>query len=214
MSAHPVFAEVVRDFGKPLAAPSANRFGRISPTMADHVRKELGGRIPLIVDGGPTTHGIESTIVRVEAEKLTILRAGPITREELEAFAPVEFAGTGAKVNAPGQMKSHYAPRTPLVLRTPGMPLPNGSRLGYLAFGPAGIGHYDALESLSSTGDLREAATTLFAKLRRLDESGVELIVADCVPETGLGIAIMDRLRKAAAKTDSVRDAGHPRTAA
>jgi L-threonylcarbamoyladenylate synthase len=201
LSAHPFFREVTQAYGKPLAAPSANRFGRISPTTAEHVRKELDGRIPLIVDGGPTQHGIESTIVRVEPERLTILRAGPITREELEIFAPVSFsARQGGTVDAPGQLKSHYAPTTPLFLREAGAPIPKAARVGYLSFGSAPEGRFDVIEQLSASGDLREAATTLFAKLRRLDEAGVELIVADCVPETGLGIAIMDRLRKAAAE--------------
>lgn len=215
MSAHPVFREISRAFGKPLAAPSANRFGRISPTCADHVVKELGGRIPLVVDGGATEHGIESTIVRVEPEKLTILRAGPITREELETFAPVEVAAAGDKPDAPGQLKSHYAPCTRLVILEPGLhvryaadntgllafhkqPIPDRLKetiaKGELAPEPAHI------EDLSPTGDLREAAATLFAKLRRLDEAGLDLILAEPVPETGLGIAIMDRLRKAAAR--------------
>ena len=200
MSAHPIFQEVVRGFGKPLAAPSANRFGRISPTAADHVMAELSGRIPLIVDGGPATHGIESTIVRVEAEKLTILRTGPITREELEVFAPARIATAGPKPDAPGQLKSHYAPNTPLFIRDAGTKLPAAARIGYLAFRELPSGALAAGETLSLTGDLREAATTFFAKLRRLDESGVELIVAEPVPETGLGVAIMDRLRKGATK--------------
>jgi len=199
MSAHPVFQEVLRRFGKPLAAPSANRFGRISPTAAEHVVAELGGRIPLVVDGGPCFHGLESTIVRVEADALTILRAGPIAREELEAFAPVKLAVAGAMPDAPGQLNSHYAPRTPPILREPGKPLPASRRVGYLAFQDLPSGGVAAGETLSRGGDLREAATTLFAKLRRLDESGVELIVAEPVPEKGLGVAIMDRLRKAAA---------------
>ena len=199
MSAHPVFREICRAFGKPLAAPSANRFGRISPTCADDVVKELSGRIPLVVDGGATEHGIESTIVRVEPEKLTILRAGPITREELETFAPVEIASAGDKPDAPGQLKSHYAPRTPLTLETRN-PKPE-TRTGLLAFraAPPSPG-FAAIETLSPAGDLREAAATLFAKLRRLDEAGLDLIIAEPVPETGLGVAIMDRLRKAAAR--------------
>jgi L-threonylcarbamoyladenylate synthase len=202
MSAHPVFSEIVRAFGKPVAAPSANRFGRISPTTAAHVASELGGRIPLIVDGGPCAHGIESTIVRVEPEMLTILRAGPIGAEELEVFAPVS-SSSSPSLQAPGQMKSHYAPRTPLVIGNASVPATGtGQRVpqwGVLAFRGIPENHgFAAVEVLSATGDMREAAATLFAKMRRLDEAGVELIVAEAVPETGLGIAIMDRLRKAA----------------
>ncbi len=212
MSAHPVFREVCRAFGKPLAAPSANRFGRISPTCAADVVKELGGRIPLVVDGGPTEHGVESTIVRVEPLLLTILRAGPVTREDLETFAlsVSDSSSPLSSPQAPGQLKSHYAPRTPLILATPrtaaALALAAGKTLapstGVLAFraAPKDASPFAAIEILSPTGDLREAAATLFAKLRRLDEAGLDLIIAEPVPETGLGVAIMDRLRKAAAR--------------
>ncbi len=197
MSAHPVFREIVRAFGKPLAAPSANRFGRISPTSADDVVKELGGRIPLVVDGGRTEHGIESTIVRVEPEKLTILRTGPITPDDLATIAPVEIATAGDKPDAPGQLKSHYAPRTPLTLTETFVPSPATALLAFRT-PPPQTSAFAAVEVLSPSADLREAAATLFAKLRRLDESGAGHILAEPVPETGLGIAIMDRLRKAA----------------
>jgi L-threonylcarbamoyladenylate synthase len=221
MSAHPVFREVVRTFGRPVAAPSANRFGRISPTSADDVLKELGGRIPLIVDGGPTSHGIESTIVKVEHDRLIILRAGPITREDLEAFAPVEVGYPTTTVEAPGQLTSHYAPRTPLILEQQpfgvrGDDAPEIGELAQIAFKaersdaerkigvlawkqPSFSIDCAAMEVLSESGDLREAAATLFAKMRRLDEAGLDFIVAEPVPEVGLGVAIMDRLRKAAA---------------
>jgi L-threonylcarbamoyladenylate synthase len=116
MSAHPVFAEIVREFGSPLAAPSANRFGRISPTDAKHVVAELEGRIPLVVDAGPTKHGLESTIVAPRGNGLEILRHGPITAEELATFAEVREARMPERPEAPGQLPSHYAPRTPLVL--------------------------------------------------------------------------------------------------
>ena len=199
MSAHPVFSEIVRAFGKPVAAPSANRFGRISPTCADDVVKELGGRIPLVVDGGQTEHGLESTIVKVEPEKLTILRSGPVTLDELAVFAPVEMAvAANDKPDAPGQLKSHYAPRTPLMIVEAGEPLPTTGRRGRLQFQGAPLSGFEQVEVLSSTGDLREVAATLFARMRRLDEAGLDLIIADVVPEIGLGVAIMDRLRKAA----------------
>ena len=232
MSAHPVFRAVCAAFGSPLAAPSANRFGRISPTAAEHVRSELDGRIPLILDGGPTEHGLESTIVKVQDGRLMILRAGPVTAENLaqvwkewcdaRGYVPDEaevvrfFAGLGvnfsamlrgekaAVIEAPGQLKSHYAPRTPLRLVQPGTHFASYGgerRFGSLTFStPSDAAEFVCEEILSPTGDLCEAAATLFAKLRRLDEAGLDLILAEPVPEHGLGIAIMDRLRKAAAE--------------
>src|SRR5206468_8093133 len=116
ISAHPVFAEIVRELDEPLAAPSANRFGRVSPTTAQHVLDELEGRIPLIIDAGPTEHGIESTIVAVRGGKIGILRRGPITAEQLSVFADVASKVPMQKVVSPGQLPSHYAPKTPLCL--------------------------------------------------------------------------------------------------
>jgi L-threonylcarbamoyladenylate synthase len=203
MSAHPVFRAVIARFGKPLAAPSANRFGRISPTTAQHVCSELDGRIALIVDGGATPHGIESTIVAPAGDRLRILRAGPVTAEMLAGFGAVELGPAGNSVEAPGQFQSHYAPRTPLRLvpRAAFGVQDSTIKVGLLAFTPiAAADRFVATEVLSPTGDLREAAATLFAKMRRLDEAGLELIVAEPVPEHGLGVAIMERLRKAAAR--------------
>ena len=194
MSAHPVFQEVVQTFGKPLAAPSANRFGRISPTCAAHVMSELEGRIALILDGGPCTHGIESTIVHVLEDRLQVLRPGPITEAELRAFAPV-FQGP-AGVAAPGGLKSHYAPRTKLVIEQ--KPMPRGPRDGLLSWLHSGEG-FSQTEFLSRSNDLREAAANLYSAMRRLDEAGIDLIIAESLPESGIGAAIMERLRKAAA---------------
>lgn len=195
MSAHPLFQEVATAFGKPLAAPSANRFGRISPTSAAHVLAELNGRIPFILDGGPCAHGIESTIVHVSEEGLRILREGPITREDLRAFAPL--LDDSIAVSAPGGLKSHYAPRTPLVLEK--NPTPRSKKTGLLAFSAPREG-FAQTEILSATSDLREAAANLYGAMRRLDEAGLDLIVAEELPETGIGAAIMERLRKAAAR--------------
>ncbi|MCX6967842.1 MAG: L-threonylcarbamoyladenylate synthase [Verrucomicrobia bacterium] len=203
MSAHPVFRAVGAAFGRPLAAPSANRFGRISPTAAEHVLSELAGRIPLVVDGGATVHGVESTIVAIAGGRLEILRSGPITREELAEFGEVTAPGVVARPVAPGQLKSHYAPRTPLQLSSTPQPLPE-KRCGLLAWKNSVPG-FERTEILSAAGDLREAATHLFAALRRLDEAGLDLILAEPVPETGLGVAIMDRLRKAAHEFNSGR---------
>jgi len=196
MSAHPVFQEVIEAFGKPLAAPSANRFGRISPTSAAHVLGELGGRIPLIVDGGNTTHGIESTIVRFGADgRIEILRSGPVTREMLEGFGSVGAAGSTASLPvAPGLLKTHYAPVTPMRFLLPDEPPTAYAAL--LAWCEPRTG-YAACEVLSPAGDLREAAATLFSKMRILDANGTPLIIAEPVPDRGLGTAIMDRLRKA-----------------
>ncbi len=195
MSAHSVFRSVVESFGRPVAAPSANRFGRISPTTADDVLEELDGRIPLVLDGGPCAHGIESTIVMVRGDRLQILRRGPVTAGDLSAFGPVDE--TPAEVSVPGAMKSHYAPRTPLVIGS-GEPEARG-RSGLLAWTGTGDG-FARTEFLSRTGDLREAAANLYGAMRRLDAAGLEQIVAEPLPEQGLGAAIMERLRKAAAR--------------
>lgn len=202
MSIHPIFREVIERFAKPLAAPSANRYSHLSPTKAEHVVKELDGRIGLVLDGGPTVHGVESTIVAVEGDTLRLLRAGPIPREHLAGFATITEAVPGARPEAPGHAPHHYAPRTPLRL-VPFADNVAGSlkgETGVLAFrgGPKSF-RPKVLEVLSTSGDLREAAATLFAKLRHLDESGCDEIVAEEVPATGIGLAILDRLRRASA---------------
>lgn len=195
-SAHPVMAAVVAAAGTPLAAPSANRFGRISPVSALHVVEELGGRIPLVLDGGACRHGLESTIVRVEDGRLVLLRPGPVTREELEGFAPVERAGKTAGVSAPGMLESHYAPRTPLqILGDEGVPADAGA-CGLLSFGGGRGEGFALVEDLPA--DPRLAAPLFFAALRRLDAAGLPRIYARPVQESGLGSAIMDRLRRAA----------------
>jgi L-threonylcarbamoyladenylate synthase len=196
-SAHPVMAAVVTALGDPVAAPSANRFGRISPVTAVHVVEELGGRIPLVLDGGPCRHGLESTIVAVESGRLVLLRPGPVTREELERFAPVEVARRDGAVSAPGMLESHYAPRTPMRILPEGSARPaDAAKSGLLIFGPGDADGFAAVEKLSA--DLSEAAPQFFAALRRLDAAGVGRIYAGTVPERGLGLALMDRLRRAA----------------
>ncbi len=202
MSAHPLFRAVATRFGKPLAAPSANRFGRISPTTAAHVMAELGGRIPLILDGGATEHGVESTVIAVDRSRIKILRSGPVTKEDLAKFGEVVFEKAGAVPNAPGQLKTHYAPATPLQLVGDARDFvpAYGQRCGLLAWNlSAPAETFASIEILSPAQNAREAAARLFAALRRLDEAGLDLIVAERVPEEGLGIAIMDRLRKASA---------------
>jgi L-threonylcarbamoyladenylate synthase len=202
VSSHPVFKAVIEAFGQPLAAPSANRFGRISPTTARHVADELGGKIHMIVDGGPTTHGVESTVITVRQDSIWILRSGPITADDLRPFAEqVSVANRSSLPNAPGQLKSHYAPKTPLKLLRPDE-RPTGDpkrRVGLLAWcSDDDAKGFSNVMILSRTGDLKAAAASLFSMLRLLDNAGLDLIVAEAVPEEGLGIAIMDRLRKAA----------------
>lgn len=205
-SAHPVFRRVVEAFGGPLAAPSANRFGRISPTSGAHALAELDGRIPLVLEAGPSAHGVESTVVRVTpAGALEVLRPGPITLEELREFGPVSVLAPVASTApaSPGQLASHYAPRTPLRLVEALPPTaPPGAAL--LAWGPTSAGvalaGYRAVAWLSRTGDLREAAAQLFHALRELDASGATEILATRVPGEGLGRAINDRLERASAK--------------
>jgi L-threonylcarbamoyladenylate synthase len=205
ISAHPIFAEIIRAFGGPLAAPSANRFGRVSPTTAQHVLDELDGRIPLIVDAGPTIHGIESTIIAVRDGYIDILRRGPITAEQLRSM---DFQPRSNRqdtdttiVRAPGQLPTHYAPRTPLQLieNAKSFSPDKNQHVGLLAWNSVESEKgFLVVRSLSKQQDLREAAAKLFYYLRELDQSDLDLIVAERVPEVGLGAAIMDRLRRAA----------------
>ena len=200
ISAHPIFSEIVSAFGKPLSAPSANRFGRISPTTAKHVLDELNGHIPLIIDAGPTTHGIESTIVAVHDGKIDILRRGPITSEQLSKFGEVGIATEREKISVPGQLPSHYAPKTPLRIvdnLKSFTPMTN-ERYALLAWTPIkNDERFVAIRNLSRQQDLREAAANLFRYLRELDALDVDLIVAERVPSQGLGAAILDRLQRA-----------------
>jgi len=198
ISAHPVFAEIIRAFGAPLAAPSANRFGRVSPTTAQHVFDELSGRVPLIVDAGPTPHGIESTIVAVRNGKIDILRRGPITSDDLSAFGKVEIATASDKISTPGQLPSHYAPKTPLQIMDDLKSFRSEQRCALLAWNPIKKDErFVAIRNLSEKQDLREAAANLFRYLRELDVLDVDLIVAERVPDRGLGAAILDRLQRA-----------------
>ncbi len=198
ISAHPMFGQIVQALGRPLAAPSANRFGRISPTTARHVLDELGGHISLIIDAGPATHGIESTIVAVHEGNVDILRRGPITSEELAPFGKVAVTGSVSKISAPGQLLSHYAPRTPLQIVNDLKSFESDQRCALLAWNPTKKDErFVAIRNLSERKDLREAAANLFRYLRELDQLDVDLIVAERVPCGGLGAAILDRLSRA-----------------
>jgi L-threonylcarbamoyladenylate synthase len=200
---HPIAREILAALGRPVVAPSANRSGHVSPTTAAHVRADLAGRIALIVDGGPTPMGLESTIVACLGEP-ALLRPGALPRTEIErivTLAPSPAIEPSADADlpiAPGQLASHYAPRARL--RLDASDVNAGEAL--LAFGPrtiAGAGHATAVLNLSPRGDLIEAAANLFSHLRALDAAGARAIAVMPVPHKGLGEAINDRLARAAA---------------
>jgi L-threonylcarbamoyladenylate synthase len=198
---HPVAQALLRAFGGPLAAPSANRFGRISPTDAQAVRAELGDAVPLILDGGPCAVGLESTVLLISDRQPLLLRAGGIPLEEIEAIVgPVQHATpVDDKPQAPGQLKHHYAPRKPLRLVGAVNEIPSRADVGCLAFGFAIAGFAGVLENLSPSGNLREAAANFFRALRALDDHPrVSEIYAMALPEQGLGLAINERLERAA----------------
>jgi len=200
LSSHPIFQKIIAAFGRPLAAPSANRFGRISPTAAAHVLEELDGLIPLIIDGGPTAHGLESTIMALRNDRIELLRRGPITEEQLSEFGPVVVAAPTQHPEAPGQLPSHYAPRTRLVLTddVSAYKVDTNKRCGLLSWKASNDSRFVEVRTLSERQDLAEAAANLFRYLRELDACHLDLIVAEKVPDEGLGAAINDRLSRAA----------------
>ncbi len=200
MPAHPVARALIEAVEAPLAAPSANPFGRVSPTRAQHVEQMLGDAVDLVLDGGPASFGLESTIVALEPRP-TLLRPGAVTAEEIEAvIGPLERVAASASVRAPGQLPRHYAPATPLRVIDPRkVPQRERLRAGALTLKEPLEG-YAAVRLLSPRGDLREAAANLFKALHELDALGLERIDAAPVTESGLGLAIMDRLTRAAAR--------------
>ncbi|MEM9838822.1 MAG: L-threonylcarbamoyladenylate synthase [Pseudomonadota bacterium] len=187
--AHPLMGAVIEAVGAPLVAPSANRSGRLSPTTAEHVVEEFGGSVP-VLDGGPCEAGIESTIISLAKSQPTLLRPGAIAAEKIEAVLGHPLGKPGDGIEAPGMMTSHYAPEATLRLNAtaakPGEVL--------LGFGDTP----GATLNLSADGRIEEAAANLFGFLRQLDQLGKPIAVAP-IPETGLGVAINDRLRRAAA---------------
>jgi L-threonylcarbamoyladenylate synthase len=192
---HEVAQALLRETGRPIAAPSANRSGRVSPTEAAHVAEELGDRVALILDGGRTPVGLESTVLDLSGEAAVLLRPGGVTSEQLsELLGPIAMPAA-AKPKSPGMLASHYTPSLPLRLEAseahPGEAL--------LAFGPNAPPGFAEVEWLSRSGDLAEAAANLFAMLRRLDRPPFTGIAVMPIPERGLGRAINDRLRRAAA---------------
>ena len=197
--AHPVAQALLREVARPIAAPSANRSGRVSPTEAAHVAEDLGDDVALILDDGPTPVGLESTVVDLSGEAPALLRPGAVTFEALtELLGPIALPGS-CLPKAPGMLPSHYAPRLPVRLAAaeacPGEAL--------LAFGPDAPPGAAEVLWLSRSCDLREAAANLFAMLRRLDRPCFTGIAVMPIPEHGLGRAINDRLRRAAAPRES-----------
>ena len=195
---------LIKESKCPIAAPSANPFGYLSPTTAEHVRDQLGDQVDLILDGGPCPVGVESTIVSFLDEKPMLLRPGGVSLEEIESI--IGKVGTSPfedRPMAPGMLPKHYAPRTPIVLdwSEKSLDLYKDKNVGLLVFQePVNDLKLHPTEILSKSGDLREAAANLFAAIRRLDALNLDLIIATPIPEIGLGRAIMDRLRRAASK--------------
>jgi len=200
--AHPVAQKLLRAVGRPLAAPSANRSGQISPTTAEHVRQGLGAKVDMVIDGGPCTVGIESTIISCLGEAPVVLRPGGIAREDIATALGTAVQGLNADPlvpNAPGQLSSHYAPRAKMRLNAQA-PMPDEAWLG---FGPdpdeAAALPEDRRRNLSPSADPVEAAANLFRFMHELDASGAATIAVAPVPPRGLGEGINDRLRRAAA---------------
>jgi L-threonylcarbamoyladenylate synthase len=194
---HPIARALLAATGRPLAAPSANRSGRVSPTQAAHVEADLGETVSLILDAGPTAHGLESTVIDARTDVPILLRPGAVTTETIEAVLGVSIGvGTedAVRPSAPGQLASHYAPDARVRLEA--TEVEEGEAL--LAFGADVPATSGPVLNLSESGDLIEAAAKLFAALRALDETGFRTIAVMPVPEEGLGAAINDRLRRAA----------------
>ncbi len=196
--AHPIARALLDATDRPIAAPSANASGRISATTTQHVQEELEDKVDLILDGGPTQLGLESTVIAFDRGQAILLRPGAVSREAIEAVTGKLARPNSSKIFSPGQLASHYAPRASIRLNAhdaaPGEAL--------LAFGAAIPVGAHLIRNLSVTGDLQEAAANLFAMLRALDASGAKQIAVMPIPETGLGEAINDRLRRAAAPRD------------
>ncbi|MCP1468725.1 L-threonylcarbamoyladenylate synthase [Sphingobium sp. OAS761] len=192
LPAHPAMRSLVRESGRPLAAPSANRSGSISPTRAEHVLASLSGRLRLVLDEGPTSEGLESTIAAPEADRVRLLRPGPVTAAMLEQAAgvPVTGAGDTSRIEAPGQLESHYAPSKPVRLNAL-----RAEKDEYLI----GFGLMPCHINLSLEADMREAAANLFSALHVADASAAASIAVAPIPVEGIGAAINDRLRRAAA---------------
>jgi L-threonylcarbamoyladenylate synthase len=194
---HPIAQSLLRAAGLPIAAPSANQSGHVSPTRAKHVDEDLGGRVAMILDGGGTEHGVESTVIDASGSELMLLRPGAVTAEQIAATLgrPVgQAAPVAGAPSSPGLLASHYAPKARLRLNA--REACDGEAL--LAFGRAAPSR-GFIINLSPAGHLQEAAANLFASLRAFDAAGSAAVAVMPIPETGIGVAINDRLRRAAA---------------
>ena len=194
---HPTAHDLLRRTKVPVAAPSANLSGHVSPTTALHVAHDLGTKLAMILDGGPTEHGLESTVVAVEGDQVTILRPGALTAEQIEKVtgAPVgrSVEITKGRPMSPGQLESHYAPHA--AVRLDATTIAAGEAL--LAFGPSPLVTKGPMVNLSQRGNVVEAAANLFAALRQLDQPHINCIAVMHIPKSGLGEAINDRLMRA-----------------
>jgi L-threonylcarbamoyladenylate synthase len=204
MPNHPMALALIKESRCPIAAPSANPFGYLSPTTAEHVRDQLGDQVDLILDGGPCSVGVESTILSFLEKRPRLLRPGGVSLEEIESvIGKVEISQIEDRPSAPGMLPKHYAPRTPIVLdwNEKNLDRYGDKHIGLLVLQePKNSLKFHSVEVLSAKGDLREAAANLFAAIRRLDTMNLDLILAEPIPESGLGRAIMDRLRRATSK--------------
>jgi L-threonylcarbamoyladenylate synthase len=201
---HPLTLKLLAQLEFPLAAPSANPFGYISPVLAEHVAEQLSGKIPYILDGGHSMIGLESTVVTVENGKLVVLRIGGVPLEDLhEVAGEIELRiNLSSNPKSPGQLKSHYAPKIPLLLGDVSqmIKMQRSKKMALLMFSERNhAANVIAQEVLSPSRDIKEAARNLFSALRRLDKSGADVILAERFPEFGFGMAINDRLERAAA---------------
>lgn len=201
---HPLTLELLKAVGKPVAAPSANPFGSISPTEAAHVHKYFNGQIPLILDGGPCAVGIESTIIGFDNEKAVIHRYGTISDAQITSVCEIAKASGdgGKKTVAPGMYPRHYAPRTPLIFSNDVSALLQkyeNRKVGLLYYGekPSGIETCTVTCSLSKTSNLKEAAANLYTSMHRLDACWLDLIIVQKFPNEGIGRALNDKLKRA-----------------
>lgn len=204
MPAHPVAAGLLKESRVPIAAPSANPFGSLSPTCCDHITNTLKADVDMVLDGGPCKIGIESTIVAlIKSHPPQLLRFGGLPIEEIKKLLPNLITSpplySSSKPLSPGMMKKHYSPKTPMLLVSmKALSLPENKKIGLLSLkAPQFPERFAHIEVLSPTGNLAEAATNLFPALHRLDSLSLDQIMACLVPEEGLGIAINDRLRRA-----------------
>ncbi len=204
MPDHPVALQLIKASGTPIAAPSANRFGHLSPTEAKHVEKYLGDRVDIILDGGKSSVGVESTIIQFYENGFYLLRPGGLSKEEIEN--EIGKIKTGKidphRPSSPGQLSFHYSPNTPLKFFNKKF-LDKNKKIGALFFQENKIDFkFAEVKFLSATGDLREAAANLFSHLHELEKSNLDLILVEPIEEKGLGRAIMDRLKKASNKLE------------